>query len=384
MHLHYITNDSLKAFTISLALKALYLITDIGTFMGRYLDSYTFDIIFSNLLRCSSQSKKIIASQIIQVTNTFLSTTPFYSKTIQLLMTAIGEKNNQLRHFASVYLKTVLETHGKNESTKAAMERTGSHDLVEQIIKKGLFDATPFVREVCRQTYWVFYSLWPPRAERIMLSLDPTTRKQLEKHRIDGIPNSSVCNSRVSMPMPPRLRVSGMPARQSRLSTISTLASPLRTSIQSPRRSTLVRQNSMPSSTSTSILSRKRPLTEPSQGTLPLRRPRTVPPADSPMVSPLPSHSLQTSSLSPLSSSSASASFELLRGLQSNDVETNCRSLRIELLPILTDYITQTTKDVQIYETLMSWESLANIFVRILSVNHYGPTYLISSKRQCV
>ncbi|KAI7861840.1 clasp N terminal-domain-containing protein [Spinellus fusiger] len=46
----------LHSLRTSLSLKAISLITDIGVYLGSFLDAYTFDTFFSNLLRCSSQN----------------------------------------------------------------------------------------------------------------------------------------------------------------------------------------------------------------------------------------------------------------------------------------------------------------------------------------
>ncbi|KAG1138322.1 hypothetical protein G6F37_010923 [Rhizopus arrhizus] len=55
---------------------------------------------------------------------------------------------------------------------------------------------------------------------------------------------------------------------------------------------------------------------------------------------------------------------------------------KLDLLPILMDYITRRDLESEVYQTLMSWESLAGIFVYVMSVNYYAPTLIIADQ-QC-
>lgn len=98
------------------------------------------------------------------------------------------------------------------------------------------------------------------------------------------------------------------------------------------------------------------------------------------------------------------ASASLLHMLKSSDVQMRCKGIRqlserlksvpyhptqpmtlppnvpskIDLLPLLMDFLTRHDLDLEVYRTLMSWESLAGIFVYVMSVNYYCPTLIIA------
>lgn len=83
-----------------------------------------------------------------------------------LLCKTSAEKNVQLRQFAAMYLQTLLETHGSKEQVRSMMEIANSHVLIHQFLKKGLVDASPDVRDACRQMYWAYHQFWSPKAEK--------------------------------------------------------------------------------------------------------------------------------------------------------------------------------------------------------------------------
>ena len=92
----------------------------------------------------------------------YLSNIPYRNRIMQQITESMGEKNIQLRHHATIYLKTVLETHASG----VAIEKSGGLDLAEKAIKKALSDASPMVRESCRQVFSVLQAYWPGRASR--------------------------------------------------------------------------------------------------------------------------------------------------------------------------------------------------------------------------
>lgn len=134
--------------------------------LGEALDQYTMETILSNLLKCSSVTKKLIVTKSAQVTNTFLSHTPFYTKMMVMLCKTVSEKNVQIRQLSSNFLKTLLETHGSKEFVRAAIEKADALLLLDQFLKKGLVDAAPAIRDSCRSLYWAYRQLWEDRAEK--------------------------------------------------------------------------------------------------------------------------------------------------------------------------------------------------------------------------
>lgn len=83
-----------------------------------------------------------------------------------MLSLAMNDKNTQARLYTIQYTKTVLQTHAHREHTRTIMDKTNCVDHFESIITKGLNDATPAVREVCREAFWIFWEYWRDRGEQ--------------------------------------------------------------------------------------------------------------------------------------------------------------------------------------------------------------------------
>ncbi|KAG0165413.1 suppressor of tub2 mutation [Apophysomyces sp. BC1015] len=315
----------------------------------------------------------------------------YYSKVMHHLWAAMEEKNNQLRHFATVYLKTVLQAHGPKEGTRMTIERNGGVDLIEKILNRGLLDAAPIVRESCRQTFWIFRQYWPLRAERAAAALDTVTQRQLEKSmprngEIKSLPVDRLSLSRGSpqplkhMNRPSSSRPSLTPSFSTNTSHADIRIMPSRTLSTTSSNSAELRRSLLPRrSTSKPLISLRSNIPA-----LLARRPKA---------------SDARKSLVP--------SMSVLRMLQADDVTENCKAIRklaeqlkcsdcdvsgssvlpphvlprVDLSPILMGYLSRNDLDIRLYESLMSWDSLANVLVRVLCLNHYAPTLIISSQR---
>lgn len=146
-------------------MSALDLIADIGIYVGKSLDAYMFDHFLNCLIKCGSTTKKIIASKSKEVTIIFIRHTPYHHKIMNILWQTMNEKNNQARLHTIIYTKTVLQTHAPRDHTRAIMDRSNSTDTLDKILNKGLTDATPAVREACRDVFHIFSEHWKDRSE---------------------------------------------------------------------------------------------------------------------------------------------------------------------------------------------------------------------------
>ncbi|KAF7732330.1 suppressor of tub2 mutation [Apophysomyces ossiformis] len=385
----------LQSLRTTLALEALDLIGDIGTYIGTQLDAYTFETFFTSLLRCASLTKKIIATHSMQVMVTFISMTTYYLKMLHHLSAALDEKNNQVRHFATLYLRTIIQTHGPKDGTRAMIERNGSIEHIERFLRKGFFDAAPVVRESCRQTFWLFRKYWPSQAERFSANLDAITQRQLEKsmpskEEIDNFTINAISDSRLSL-----ARSSRQSLRSSDRTTLSRPSLTPSISTSSSRTTSRIMPSRTFSTTSSIPSELKRTLSFNRSTSKPLTKIRSNIPSPS------------TSRQKATDTARSMAYRAILRKLQADDVTANCEAIqqlisqlkhsadsilesstlssdtlsKVDLLPILVGYLSRTDKDVCLYETLMSWDSLANVFVRLLCFNHYAPTLIINSQR---
>ncbi|KAJ2960361.1 hypothetical protein NQZ79_g4275 [Umbelopsis isabellina] len=138
-------------------------------------------ILKGNLLRCALLSKKLMATSSMATTITFLTETPYHSKVMPHLWSLFSDKNIQARHYATVYASSFAQAHGGK--AKGPFERSGGLDILMKIIQKGLADAAPVVRTAARDGFWIFYSQWRDRGERLLKSLDQNTQKQLQRSK---------------------------------------------------------------------------------------------------------------------------------------------------------------------------------------------------------
>lgn len=167
-----------------LAVNALSLVSDIGIYIGRHVDAYIIEQLLSCMIRCASLTKKMVANASLEATKTFLKHTHFHAKFMNQLNFSMNEKNIQVRLYTVIYTKTLLQTHAHHEKTRALMDRTGSTDHFESIISRGLNDATPIVKETCREAFWIFWEYWKERGDYVLKQLPAIQQKQLEKSRI--------------------------------------------------------------------------------------------------------------------------------------------------------------------------------------------------------
>ena len=183
---------------------ALY--SELAIALGPALDPFC-DLLYTNLLKMASLTKKITA-QISQATVTTLiqNTSAQPKHTLSLLWSAVQDKSMQARQYAMGHVKTYLEVHGARATH--AIEAAGGVDALEKIIKKALADPSPGVRDIGRQVFWVFQGFWAERGSAILQSLDSSSRKQLEK----ACPNPTALTSMPSATTPPRTKKSSVAA----------------------------------------------------------------------------------------------------------------------------------------------------------------------------
>ncbi|KHJ36165.1 putative heat repeat containing protein [Erysiphe necator] len=196
----------------SLSKEGCCLIQEITNTVESGLDPMV-EILLQNLIKLCGGTKKISSQQGNKTVDIIISKVTYNSRILQHIWAACQDKNVQPRTYASGWLKTLLK---KEAHHKSHIEHAGGLDLVEKCIRKGLADPNPAVREAMRSTYWVFASLWPPRAEGIISSLDTTQQKLLENapDNPNSYKNTNLMNSRpglgfsksTSIPQKPSLK----------------------------------------------------------------------------------------------------------------------------------------------------------------------------------
>ncbi|KAI7902943.1 clasp N terminal-domain-containing protein [Cokeromyces recurvatus] len=204
--------DTLRS---SVVIEGLSLISDIGKAIGYGLDLYTMEIIVINLLKLSNNSKKLIASKVLEAANMFFLFTNFYSRIFVMLCKTINDKSTQVRQFSANCLKTMLSTHGSKETVQSIIEKPEVNLHINNFLMKGLVDASPAVRDVSKQIYTIYGTYWPIQAQKLTKTFDVTMQRQLK------IPNTATATSKTSRRYSPYT----LGARSKSLSSLSSPSS---------------------------------------------------------------------------------------------------------------------------------------------------------------
>ncbi|OQE23822.1 hypothetical protein PENSTE_c008G00202 [Penicillium steckii] len=153
------------------------LIQDVAQTCGPKIDGLV-EIMMQNLIKLCGSLKKIAAQNGHATVDAVIGNVTFNIRILQHVHFASQDKNVQLRHYAAGWLRTLISRQSHHKST---VEHGGGLDLIDKSLRKGLGDANPGVRETVRNTFWVFYSVWPERANVILSDLDAKSRNLLEK-----------------------------------------------------------------------------------------------------------------------------------------------------------------------------------------------------------
>ncbi|KAF2502982.1 protein STU1 [Lophium mytilinum] len=149
------------------------LIQELAKTLGPALDPST-EILLQSAVKMCAATKKIAADNGNTTVDAILQNVSYNSRLLQHVAFAASDKNVQPRIYSSNWIKTVIRRH------KSHIEHSGGLDQLDKIIKKGLADANPKVREGMRAAYWTFAPVWPKKAEAIMADLDPKQKGLLE------------------------------------------------------------------------------------------------------------------------------------------------------------------------------------------------------------
>ena len=160
----------------SLSKEGCNLVQEIAIAYGPGMDPMV-ELLMQTFIKLCAATKKIASQQANVTVDTMIGRVTYNSRLMQHVWGACQDKNVQPRLYTAGWLTTILN---KESHHKAHLEHSGSLDVIEKCIKKGLADANPGVREKMRATYWLYAKMWPGRAETIMSGLDATAQKLLQ------------------------------------------------------------------------------------------------------------------------------------------------------------------------------------------------------------
>ena len=120
------------------------------------------EILLQNFVKMCSATKNIASQNGNATVDGFYKHVSYSVRLIQHIWHACQDKNVQPRIYASGWIKSIM---GKQVHNKAAFEHSGGLELAEKIVKKGLSDANPRVRECMRSAFWLLAQGWPSKSD---------------------------------------------------------------------------------------------------------------------------------------------------------------------------------------------------------------------------
>jgi CLIP-associating protein 1/2 len=134
------------------------LVQELAKTLGHAIDPWV-EILLQSFIKMCAATKNIAAQNGNVTVEAILSHATYNSRILQHVAFAGQDKNVQPRTHSATWVKTLIRKH------KSQIEHSGGLDSLEKIIRKGVTDANPKVRESYRSTYWTFALVWPQRAE---------------------------------------------------------------------------------------------------------------------------------------------------------------------------------------------------------------------------
>jgi CLIP-associating protein 1/2 len=134
------------------------LVQELAKTLGHAIDPWV-EILLQSFIKMCAATKNIAAQNGNTTVEAILSNVTYNSRILQHVSFAGQDKNVQPRTHSASWVKILIRKH------KSHIEHSGGVDSLEKIIRKGVTDANPKVREAYRSVYWMFALVWPQRAE---------------------------------------------------------------------------------------------------------------------------------------------------------------------------------------------------------------------------
>lgn len=138
------------------------LVQELAKTLGHIIDPWV-EILLQSFIKMCAATKNIAAQNGNVTVDAILSNVSYNGRIMQHVAFAGADKNVQPRTHSASWVKTLIRKH------KSQIEHTGALDTLDKVIKKGVTDANPKVREAYRSTYWTFALVWPQRAEAYVM-----------------------------------------------------------------------------------------------------------------------------------------------------------------------------------------------------------------------
>jgi CLIP-associating protein 1/2 len=135
------------------------LVQELAKTLGSAIDPWV-EILLQCFIKMCAATKNIAAQNGNVTVDTILQNVSYSSRLLQHVAMASQDKNVQPRSHSATWVKTLIRRHTSH------IEHSGGLETLDTLIRRGVTDANPKVREAYRSAYWTFALVWPQRAER--------------------------------------------------------------------------------------------------------------------------------------------------------------------------------------------------------------------------
>lgn len=193
----YLSSGILKgahSLRTTLSSSSCQLVKEISIILNHGIDSIS-DIFISSIIKLTALSKKITHTVANITVSALYANTSYSYRALNYIPAILNEKNIQPRIYSAKWLRIIIYCH---RNVKSIIESSGGRDIIESCIFKGLSDASPGVREEMRQTFWTFNEIWPSVGQSMLLRMDSSIRKILERSNPQPVASISSVSARPS------------------------------------------------------------------------------------------------------------------------------------------------------------------------------------------
>jgi CLIP-associating protein 1/2 len=135
------------------------LVQELAKTLGSAIDPWV-EILLQSFIKMCGATKNIAAQNGAVTVDTIFQSVSYNSRVLQHVAMASQDKNVQPRTHSATWAKTLIKRHTSH------IEHSGGLETLDTLIRRGVTDANPKVREAYRSAYWTYALVWPQRAEK--------------------------------------------------------------------------------------------------------------------------------------------------------------------------------------------------------------------------
>ena len=135
------------------------LVQELAKTLGSAIDPWV-EILLQSFIKMCGATKNIAAQNGAATVDTIFQNVSYNSRVLQHVAMASQDKNVQPRTHSATWAKTLIKRHTSH------IEHSGGLETLDTLIRRGVTDANPKVREAYRSAYWTYALVWPQRAEK--------------------------------------------------------------------------------------------------------------------------------------------------------------------------------------------------------------------------